>query len=349
MQGHEDDSLLAFFPSGFICHDGPYQTYKQRVTDIANSKGCMYRVTGPFDQKPRAVQQDLVVCRNLNSGDSFLIVDEENKKCFSWFGSGASSEEKKYCSSLAPILAPDLTHAEVEEGTEEDDFWNSFDGGKTEYSTMKELGYAPGFHPRLFQISNSSGYMHMKEIFNYQQEDLNNNDVMVLDAYKTVYMWIGRQANKIEKNNSQKKVNAYLQHLQDGRNEADVQIVEVEPCGEPPEFQTHFPEWEDDIAAKWMQDDPYTALQKKMQAERDYEQAQLKNVSAHNDKFLDPANNKFTVDVLRGGIPEGVNPAKKEYYLTDEDFNALFNMTYQAWEGLKDWKRKDLKKKQGLF
>jgi hypothetical protein len=23
MQGHEDDSLLTFFPNGFICHDGP--------------------------------------------------------------------------------------------------------------------------------------------------------------------------------------------------------------------------------------------------------------------------------------------------------------------------------------
>lgn len=24
MQGHEDDTLLRFFPNGFVCHDGPY-------------------------------------------------------------------------------------------------------------------------------------------------------------------------------------------------------------------------------------------------------------------------------------------------------------------------------------
>ena len=30
MQGHEDDSLLKFFPAGFICHDGPYQPIAQR-------------------------------------------------------------------------------------------------------------------------------------------------------------------------------------------------------------------------------------------------------------------------------------------------------------------------------
>ena len=98
-----------------------------------------------------------------------------------------------------------------------------------------------------------------------------------------------------------------------------------------------------------MEDDPYTALQKKMQAERDFEVAQLKNVGAHDDEFLDPANNKFTLDVLKAGIPEGVNPKKKEYYLTEEDFKAIFGMTYEAWEGLKEWKRKDFKKKQGIF
>ena len=150
MQGHEDDSLLTFFPNGFICHDGPHQTYKQKVANISNSAGCMYRISGQYEQKPRAIQQDLVVCRNLNSGDCFLIVDEEKKKAFSWFGAGASQDEKKYASQLAGILAPDLEHAEFEEGQESEDFWNSFDGGKTEYSSLKELGFAPGFNPRLF-------------------------------------------------------------------------------------------------------------------------------------------------------------------------------------------------------
>ena len=55
------------------------------------------------------------------------------------------------------------------------------------------------------------------------------------------------------------------------------------------------------------------------------------------------------MDELKAGIPEGVNPARKEYYLSEDDFQAVFNMTYEAWEGLKDWKRKDFKKKAGLF
>ena len=51
---------------------------------------------------------------------------------------------------------------------------------------MKELGFAPGFEPRLFQISNASGYIHMRELYNFQQDDLSNNDVMILDAGEEV-------------------------------------------------------------------------------------------------------------------------------------------------------------------
>lgn len=347
MQGHEDDSLLTFFPNGFICHDGPYQTYKDRVQEIEEKAGCMYRITGPNDQQPRAIQQDKVICSNLNSGDCFFIVDEQTKKCFAWLGEGASAEEQKYASSLGPILAPGFQHVDVSEGKEEEEFWAAFDGGKTEYSSMKELGFAPGFQPRLFQISNATGYIHMREIYNFEQYDLNNNDVMVLDAYKTIYIWIGRGANKIEKRNAQKKVDAYLQALQDGRKEDQIQIVELEPCSEPPSFTTHFPEWEEEVSAQWLEEDPYAAAQKKIKQDSPADTGASKQ--AASDNFADPSFTKFSLDDLKAGIPEGVNPAKKEYYLSEDDFKAVFNMSIEAWEGLKDWKRKDHKKKAGLF
>lgn len=169
---------------------------------------------------------------------------------------------------------------------------------------------------------------------------------MILDAYKTIYMWIGKGANKIEIKNSQKKVDTYIEGIQDGRTAKDIQIVDVEPCSEPPSFTTHFPEWEDEISEKWLEDDPYAAAQKKIAAEQ---AAMAAKKQEADDKFADPATTKFTLDELKGGFPEGCNPAKKEYYLKDEDFQAVFGMTIDAWEGLKEWKRKDLKKKAGLF
>ena len=64
---------------------------------------------------------------------------------------------------------------------------------------------------------------------------------------------------------------------------------------------------------------------------------------------MDPAANKFPVEQLQKETPEGVNPARKEYYLTDEEFEKTFNMPIDAWGNLKDWKRKQLKKAVNLF
>jgi len=52
----------------------------------------------------------------------------------------------------------------LKEGEETDEFWASL-GGKEEYSKIKEqMGAVAGFEPRLFNISNSTGYTYMKEV-----------------------------------------------------------------------------------------------------------------------------------------------------------------------------------------
>lgn len=99
---------------------------------------------------------------------------------------------------MADILCPNApVKTGFKEGAETDEFWAAL-GGKTEYSSIKELGIAPGFEARLFNISNSQGYLHMSEVYNFSQMDLNVNDVMVLDAYSTIFMWMGPKANKVE-------------------------------------------------------------------------------------------------------------------------------------------------------
>jgi len=43
MQGHEDDTLLKFFPSGFICHDGAIVDLAAQQAKLAES-GALYRI-----------------------------------------------------------------------------------------------------------------------------------------------------------------------------------------------------------------------------------------------------------------------------------------------------------------
>ena len=66
----------------------------------------MYKIQGPFDEKPQAIEQDLVVAKNLNSNDAFFVVAKGGDAAYYWIGEGASEDEAAYAKKLADILAP---------------------------------------------------------------------------------------------------------------------------------------------------------------------------------------------------------------------------------------------------
>lgn len=55
MQGHEDDTLLNFFPNGFIIHDGERQEAIGNRMGLLNNSGCLFKVMGPYGETPLAV------------------------------------------------------------------------------------------------------------------------------------------------------------------------------------------------------------------------------------------------------------------------------------------------------
>lgn len=57
----------------------------------------------------------------------------------------------------------------------------------------------------------------------------------------------------------------------------------------------------------------------------------------------------FPVDTLRSGVPEGVDPRKKEDYLSNADFQLHLGMTRADFSGLAKWKQEQAKKRAGLF
>ena len=188
----------------------------------------------------------------------------------------------------------------------------------------------------------------MKEVHNFLQEDLNNNDVMVLDAFSTVYMWIGRNANKTERTQCAKKVDKYIAGLE-GREASKVQVVQIEPCSEPMMFKTFFPEWEEEVSEQWLELDPYAAAMAKIEADKKAA-SDAKFGAKEEVKFEAASSSSFhSLDDLKKGVPAGVDPASKEQYLSDADFQAIFGMDKAAFAALKEWKRKDLKKQRGLF
>lgn len=89
--------------------------------------------------------------------------------------------------------------------------------------------------------------------------------VFILDAYKTIFIWMGNDVPKIKKKNTPAKVEAYVANLKD-RNPDSVQIVDLSPCGEPLLFTRFFPEWEIEVAQSWLEEDPYTKRMKEKAA-----------------------------------------------------------------------------------
>jgi hypothetical protein len=50
-----------------------------------------------------------------------------------------------------------------------------------------------------------------------------------------------------------------------------------------------------------------------------------------------------------GALPNGIDPSKREQYLSDTDFEKIFAMDNAAFARLPSWKKTTLKKRAGLF
>ncbi|EER04303.1 villin, putative [Perkinsus marinus ATCC 50983] len=71
-----------------------------------------------------------------------------------------------------------------------------------------------------------------------------------------------------------------------------------------------------------------------------------------NRKFDDPSRVKYPLQQLLGlaeNLPAGVNPAKREAYLSEEDFTTVFGKDSRAFYALPVWKQRNAKKTAGLF
>lgn len=62
----------------------------------------------------------------------------------------------------------------------------------------------------------------MTEVFNYSQDDLVNDDIMLLDAYQTVYVWIGNRSNKHERAGAINSAAKYIENIRDERDKENV-------------------------------------------------------------------------------------------------------------------------------
>uniref|UniRef100_A0A3P9IYK5 Macrophage-capping protein n=1 Tax=Oryzias latipes TaxID=8090 RepID=A0A3P9IYK5_ORYLA len=174
---------------------------------------------------------------NLNTNDVFVL--KSPSALYVWRGKGASDEEVKAAKHVVNFLGG--TPSNVSENKEPADFWSAL-GGKKEYQTSKSLqGIIKP--PRLFGCSNKTGRLVVEEVpGDFTQSDLATDDVMILDTWDQLFIWIGNEANEEERNGAPKIAKDYVDSDPAGRR--GIPITTIKQGAEPPTFTGWFQAWD---------------------------------------------------------------------------------------------------------
>ncbi|CAG9761740.1 unnamed protein product [Ceutorhynchus assimilis] len=221
--------------------DAQFETSEERAA-------ALFRVTdssGSLRVEPiasRPLEQGL-----LEDGDVFIL-DTNNADVFVWVGRRASPTEKresikKADAYLAQHRRPSWTHVErIAQGAEPAAFTQYFRSWQGTGEARGRLVRSAD-QPRLFHalLRPGSTKFQVTEVYDFDQDDLNTDDIMFLDVpvKNTVFLWIGAGADAEEKERSGEVVQAYLK--KNGRE--DTTINTVHQNKEDEDFKAHFSGW----------------------------------------------------------------------------------------------------------
>eukprot|EP00321_Phaeocystis_globosa_P006172 CAMPEP_0118831002 /NCGR_PEP_ID=MMETSP1162-20130426/28845_1 /TAXON_ID=33656 /ORGANISM="Phaeocystis Sp, Strain CCMP2710" /LENGTH=846 /DNA_ID=CAMNT_0006762377 /DNA_START=39 /DNA_END=2579 /DNA_ORIENTATION=+ len=370
VQGQEPSHFVRLFKGHMVVHAGG------KASGFAGSEGdyydtdgvSLFHVKGSDEDSTKAAQVDELT-KNLNSGDCFVLLTPGNVHL--WEGQFASESEIAVSRKIANAMKGSRALVEVKEGEEGEDFWAPL-GGKGEYTKLKE---APdgSREPMLFHCSNATGTFEVEPIYDFSQADLEQDDVFLLDVFTNLYVWIGSEANETEKSMALTTAAEYAKA--NGYSE-DVSTVIVHSGSEPGMFTCNFLGWDAEKSKAFV--DPYEAKLAAAMASNPAEVAPKRmsvlkktptkeNVTSGRSSFAapepepapapapapsanyaDPSSTKLSYEELKSGRAD-VDPAKKEQYLSDADFEKYMKSPRSEFNAMKGWKQQQIKKAAGLY
>ncbi|CAI9787539.1 unnamed protein product [Fraxinus pennsylvanica] len=242
-QGKEPPQFVAIFQPMVILKGGMSSRYKKYITnkglndDTYTADGvALVRISGTSVHNNKAIQID-AVATSLNSNECFLL--QSGSSLFCWHGNQSTFEQQQLVAKVAEFLKPGLAVKHTKEGTESSTFWHPL-GGKQNY-TSKKVSPDVVRDPHLFAFSFNKGKFEVEEIYNFSQDDLLTEDILILDTHAEVCVWIGQSVDLKDKQNAfeigQKYVDmaASLEGLS-----PNVPLFKVTEGNEPCFFTTYF-------------------------------------------------------------------------------------------------------------
>uniref|UniRef100_A0A8C8IM59 Scinderin n=1 Tax=Oncorhynchus tshawytscha TaxID=74940 RepID=A0A8C8IM59_ONCTS len=237
-QGKEPAHLLSLFKAK------PLIVYKNGTSRIGGQASAaptrLFQVRRNLGIITRIAEVD-AEAGSLNSNDAYLLKLPSGGS-YLWVGKGASEDEERGAQYLSQVLKCQTQR--IVEGQEPADLWAAL-GGKKDYQTSERLASKSlTQQPRLFACSNKTGRFIIEEVpGEFSQEDLAEDDVMLLDVWDQVFIWIGKDANEVERTESVKSAKTYIETDPGGRDKR-TSIVVVKQGHEPPTFTGWFLGWD---------------------------------------------------------------------------------------------------------
>ncbi|KAK6302437.1 hypothetical protein J4Q44_G00267920 [Coregonus suidteri] len=233
-QGQEPPHLMSLFQGKpMMVHNGG-TSRKGGQTGTGSTR--LFHIRQSSTRATRAVEVE-PSASFLNTNDVFVL--KSPTAMFVWRGVGASEEEMAAAKHVVGFLGGSASN--VSEGKEPAGFWSAL-GGKKEYQTSKSLQNMVK-PPRLFGCSNKTGCLSVEEVpGDFQQTDLATDDVMLLDTWDQIFLWIGNDANAEERTGAPRIAKDYVDSDPSGRR--GLSITTIKQGAEPPTFTGWFQAWD---------------------------------------------------------------------------------------------------------
>uniref|UniRef100_M3ZMB7 Advillin n=1 Tax=Xiphophorus maculatus TaxID=8083 RepID=M3ZMB7_XIPMA len=242
--GKEPRHFMAMFKGKMVIFDGG--TSRNGNSD-PEPPVRLFQVHG-FDASNTKTIEVPALATSLNSNDVFLLKSQSG--IYLWCGKGSSGDERAMAKEVSSVvgLGSERGYEEiVAEGQEPVEFWELL-GGKAPYANDKRLQQVVLDHePRLFECSNKTGRFIVSEVAQFTQDDLSEDDVMLLDTWDQLILWIGKEANEVERKEAVVTSQEYLR-THPGDRDPDTPIVLIKQGFEPPTFTGWFAAWD---PSKW--------------------------------------------------------------------------------------------------
>ncbi|RWR94773.1 villin-2 [Cinnamomum micranthum f. kanehirae] len=243
VQGKEPPQFIAIFQPMVILKGGLSSGYKSFLEENGLSDEtytadsvALIRISGVSVHNNKAVQVDAAAA-SLSSTDCFLL--QSGSSNFIWHGTSSTFEQQQLAAKIAEFLKPGVALKHAKEGTESSAFWSPL-GGKQSY-TSKKTAQEIVRDPHLYTYSFNKGKFEVSEVFNFTQDDLLTEDMLILNTHAEIFVWVGHSVESKEKQTAFEIGQKYRELATNLEGlSPDVPLYKVTEGNEPRFFTTYF-------------------------------------------------------------------------------------------------------------